>query len=39
MRSMTIEIALKFRIPAGRLAAVRRAVATPTARTVPLAAV
>ena len=33
-----MEIELKFRIPAGRLAAVRRAVATSTARTVPLAA-
>ena len=39
MRGMTIEIELKFRIPAGRLAALRRAVATSTARTVPLAAV
>ena len=39
MRSMTMEIELKFRIPAERLAAVRRAVATSTARTVPLAAV
>ncbi len=34
-----IETELKFRIPAGRLAAVRRAVATSTARAVPLAAV
>lgn len=34
-----MEIELKFRIPAERLAAVRRAVATRTARTLPLAAV
>ncbi len=38
MRGMTTEIELKFRIPAERLAAVRRAVATSTARIEPLAA-
>ena len=39
MAGMTFEIELKFRISAGRLAAVRRAVATRTARTLPLAAI
>ena len=39
MAGMTIEIELKFRISAGRLDAVRRAVATRTARTLPMAAI
>lgn len=39
MPAMGTEIELKFRIPAHRLAAVRRAVATPTAVVEPLAAV
>ena len=39
MRSMAFEIELKFHIPADRLAALRRAVATRAAQTLPMAAV
>ena len=39
MRRMAFEIELKFRIPADRLAALRRAVATRAAQTLPMAAV
>jgi len=39
MRRMAFEIELKFRIPPDRLAALRRAVATRSAETVPMAAI